>query len=170
MKMRMVAIGLLGCSLAGCALEDSEAPRRRAALTPLPPPANFDPKLVSPVEKRRVYEQYTLAIDAAQRCSNRIASELILESDKKGEDRFVSEVLGRAYDGCPEDWQKVAVARQERQKVDGTTAYPLEGMVMILRSNYIEQFTPYYTNKKIPIVPGGQPRQDIVPEVEEKRR
>lgn len=170
MTMRVSALVLLACGLAGCGFEDSEAPRRRAALTPLPLPENFDPKAVSPAEKRRVYEQYTVSIDAAQRCSNRIASELILESDRKNEDRYVSEVLGRAYDGCPDEWRQVAVARQERQKVDGTTAYPLEGMVMILRSNYIEQFTPFYTNKKIPIVPGGPQRQDILPEVEEKRR
>lgn len=116
MKIHPVAIGLLTCILAGCAFEDSDNARKRAALTPLPAPENFDPKRVDPADKRRVYEQYTLSIDAAQRCSNRIASELILESDKKGEDRFVSEVLGKAYDGCPEDWQKVAVSRPRQSR------------------------------------------------------
>ncbi|MGL4323399.1 MAG: hypothetical protein ACRCTD_05105 [Beijerinckiaceae bacterium] len=159
------SMALMALLLSGCVASDPDAERKKASLIALPPPENFDPKKVDPKLKRRVYEEYTVAIDAAQRCSNRRASEIILEDTKK--EKRIDIVLGSAYDSCPEDWEKVARARLERQKVDGTTAYPLEGMILILRSNYIEQFTPYYTNKKIEMVPGPRQNPDSMPAVEE---
>ncbi|MGL4497325.1 MAG: hypothetical protein ACRCXM_04810 [Beijerinckiaceae bacterium] len=145
MRLALAVPALLALALAGC-VQDTQP---KWNTTPLPLPENFDPKAVDPKMKQRVYDELTQSSDAAQTCSNRATTGIISKGEKD-----LKLALGKGYDACPDEWQRVVVARQARQRIDGTQAFEANYMLAVLRSTYIEQFTPYFTGQHVKSAPG----------------